>query len=192
MSPKNFMYLFVLLIIVPPSLVNYGVRHWPLDSAGEAGDWIGFWGSYLGSISSVCVAIIVFKRQIEIESRRRAMDLEIRFIEEDKSRSAEFVALSSSIRGSIQLSDPKGSLMNAMHFANQALRMSSSRKMKKASDKLFSAIFIAYRKYEELPAGTALEIIDYNDLQFKFRFFEDEIAGLTLHSGLETERGTAV
>lgn len=186
MKIKNFAYALAFVLIVPPGLVNYGVKNWPLSSVGDEGDWIGFWSSYLGTIVSVIIAVVVFKKQIETEDKRRAVDFEIKLIEHDKSRSAEFVSLSKTIRNSLKIKNAQGSLNDAMHFSNQLTKISSSTKMKDISNTLFSDIYKIYRKYEELPSDTALEMIDYNDLQFKIRNFEDGIENLSLLNGINT------
>lgn len=52
----------VIIFVVGPLLVQY--NHWSLGYRGS-GDWLGFWGSYLGVIPSGLIAYLVAKYQID-------------------------------------------------------------------------------------------------------------------------------
>ncbi|MGX7051427.1 chloride channel protein [Leuconostoc palmae] len=65
MNKKWFWFLIVLgviVFVVGPLFVQY--NHWSLGYRGS-GDWLGFWGSYLGVVPSGLIAYLVAKYQID-------------------------------------------------------------------------------------------------------------------------------
>lgn len=88
--------LFIVFVFVIPFIVNC-ICCIPSCHAGSANDWIGFWGSYMGSIISVCGSMWVFKKTFENDKKVREKEherekvirkhdekrKEIEFIEED-------------------------------------------------------------------------------------------------------------
>lgn len=65
MNKKSFWFLTVLGAVVfvgGPLFVQY--NHWSLGYRGS-GDWLGFWGSYLGVVPSGLIAYLVAKYQID-------------------------------------------------------------------------------------------------------------------------------
>lgn len=71
MNKKSFWFLTVLGAVVfvgGPLFVQY--NHWPQGAKGH-GDWLSFWGSYLGVIPSGLIAFAVAKYQIECDKIRQ-------------------------------------------------------------------------------------------------------------------------
>lgn len=71
MNKKSFWFLIVLGAVVfvgGPLFVQY--NHWPQGAKGP-GDWLSFWGSYLGVIPSGLIAFAVAKYQIECDKIRQ-------------------------------------------------------------------------------------------------------------------------
>lgn len=65
MNKKLFWVLIsigVVIFVFGPLLVQY--NHWSLGYRGS-GDWLGFWGSYLGVVPSGLIAYLVAKYQID-------------------------------------------------------------------------------------------------------------------------------
>ncbi|MCC8439877.1 hypothetical protein CRI85_05955 [Leuconostoc pseudomesenteroides] len=77
MNKKWFWFLMVVLGVVifvgGPLLVQY--TQWPQGTTGH-GDWLGFWGSYLGIIPSGLIAYLVAKQQIDSERVTSALAYE--------------------------------------------------------------------------------------------------------------------
>ncbi|MDN2450981.1 hypothetical protein [Leuconostoc sp. UCMA20149] len=77
MNKKWFWFLMVVLGVVifvgGPLLVQY--TQWPQGTTGH-GDWLGFWGSYLGIIPSGLIAYLVAKQQIDSERATSALAYE--------------------------------------------------------------------------------------------------------------------
>lgn len=68
---KTFFGGIIITIILIPLGVNYGIedasyRGW---GAGSNGDWINFWGSYLGSIIGLPITVIVAILTINMEKK---------------------------------------------------------------------------------------------------------------------------
>lgn len=70
MNKKSLWFLMVLglvIFVVGPLLVQY--NHWSLGYRGS-GDWLGFWGSYLGVIPSGLIAALVAGYQIKAANKQ--------------------------------------------------------------------------------------------------------------------------
>lgn len=68
---KNLLWFLVVLGVIVffggPIFIQY--NHWPQGSYGN-GDWLGFWGSYLGVIPSGLIAYSVARYQIEADKEK--------------------------------------------------------------------------------------------------------------------------
>ncbi|RIO23510.1 hypothetical protein [Staphylococcus saprophyticus] len=70
MKNKKIISIVFMLILLPPITVGIGVTKFPFVSNinGDSNSWIGFWGSFLGSIIGtlgvIYVAFIQNKNQI--------------------------------------------------------------------------------------------------------------------------------
>lgn len=84
MKRKWFAYmLLIILFVVAPIIVEY---IWSIPSG--KGDWLSFWGSYLGIIPSGLIAYFVAKYQIdrEHEFMLKEKDKEYRIMVEEKNQ----------------------------------------------------------------------------------------------------------
>lgn len=111
MNKKWFWFLVVVLGVVifvgGPLFVQY--THWPQGTTGH-GDWLGFWGSYLGIIPSGLIAFIVsknetnkqyrndLKKQIDFEDFQRILSINQELAKlvsqiEELSKNASYVKL---------------------------------------------------------------------------------------------------
>lgn len=74
MNKKWFWFLIVLGAVVfvgGPLFVQY--NHWPQGTKGH-GDWLSFWGSYLGVVPSGLIAYLVARYQIEKDNQAKDHD----------------------------------------------------------------------------------------------------------------------
>lgn len=64
---KKYYWVLVILIffVAFPLAVELGITYMPGNGSNDG--WLGFWGSYLGSIPSGLIAYIVAKKQIDAE-----------------------------------------------------------------------------------------------------------------------------
>ena len=81
MTKKWFWLSIVIGVIVfvgGPLFIQY--NHWPRGSNGN-GDWLSFWGSYLGVVPSGIIAFVVAKYQIDRdEIRRKNLDKHLLYV----------------------------------------------------------------------------------------------------------------
>ncbi len=74
MNPKY--YKFIVAIVIAPMLINVilcctNPFPWNIPIAGNAGDWVGFWGNYIGTIISALIALYVLYHTITENAKIR-------------------------------------------------------------------------------------------------------------------------
>ncbi len=74
MNPKY--YKFIVAIVIAPMLINVilcctNPLPWNIPIAGNAGDWVGFWGNYIGTIISALIALYVLYHTITENAKIR-------------------------------------------------------------------------------------------------------------------------
>ena len=88
---KIFFSIVVLLII--PFVVNC-ICSIPSCHVGNANDWIGFWGAYIGSIISVFGSMYIFKKTFENDKNVREKEYEkekVKRLYDEKRKEIEFI-----------------------------------------------------------------------------------------------------
>lgn len=68
----QFVILFITVFIIVPLIIRFLI-HWDTTNKSTDDDWLGFWGSYVGSIIGVIGAFGVFQFQL-IKDRERAKE----------------------------------------------------------------------------------------------------------------------
>ncbi|MFT9005305.1 MAG: hypothetical protein ABF991_11445 [Liquorilactobacillus hordei] len=64
---EKYWWLILLFLVGIPLLVEFGITLVPWNGSDDG--WLGFWGSYLGTIPSGLIAYFVAKAQIDAEKR---------------------------------------------------------------------------------------------------------------------------
>lgn len=172
------MILLGTALLIIPFLVNFGIEHWPFHSAGKVDAWIGFWGSYIGIVSSATITIAIFLNQRKNDILKSEKEIEIHMIDLDKNRGEEFLKICNEIRDTIREDQTKQAIMNVMHDVNRILKLSASKTLRKDVNTLFSEVYKIYKKFEDEKDKVKFETIDYSILQFKIRDLEDSITYL--------------
>lgn len=78
------MVLFLIPIFIQTNLLYFGTWILNFINIGKPGNWLGFWGSYLGSILSIAFAYVNTKMQLK-ESKRNDYEKAIKLRELDSA-----------------------------------------------------------------------------------------------------------
>ncbi|GMA70755.1 hypothetical protein GCM10025879_20010 [Leuconostoc litchii] len=157
MNKKWFWLLMVVLGVVifvgGPLFVQY--THWPQGTTGH-GDWLSFWGSYLGVIPSGLIAYFVVKIQIDAERHnehlKRNEDLYIQDLR-------EIHELINEIRLTIVMmttvfEDLKNDIGDAEYFAKTYIAISEKNKHQLRYNEYFN------NALETLPKGSSSSMVN--------------------------------
>lgn len=79
-----FLVLFLIPIFIQTNLLYFGTWILNFINIGKPGNWLGFWGSYLGSILSIAFAYVNTKMQLK-ESKRNDYEKAIKLRELDST-----------------------------------------------------------------------------------------------------------
>lgn len=84
------LYFIGFLIVILPLLIGIGVSLPILENIVVDNDWIGFWGTYLGSFSGGIITLYVLWRTINSNEQARKRDDAIKFFDKMIKLFAEF------------------------------------------------------------------------------------------------------
>ncbi|ASR69260.1 MAG: hypothetical protein H9W83_00730 [Leuconostoc sp.] len=191
MSKKMFLFLIILGMLIfvgGPLFVQY--KHWPRGSNGN-GDWLGFWGSYLGMVPSGLIAYFVAKSQIDAERNnersKRNEDLylqDLREIHKSLNEMRIIIGMMSQVFKYLELGE-----RDAKYFADMYIHISAGNKHQLKYNEYFNDAVKA------LPSGASEELInnikDMTDplesLEVNVEFYISEIRDDTRNDSFDIE-----
>lgn len=127
---KELIIAFITVIVIIPVIINFLLlTKIPLQYAADAKTWLTFWGSYLGGVIAVCSAYFIFRRQLDVDAKRKEYEV----------RLAEYNSLSRDL----------GELCSLMWSGTTFIRLINANELEKVNAELSNGIEKGKRlKYE--------------------------------------------